>query len=451
MSISEDVRIARTQRPEQAERPERGTLVLRPMRPSKARDARAAIDAAAGIRTPTLVAPRRVLAIVSGSRDGGGLLFQLLRRTGAFQSLDGAHTHLYQLHGLGTPAGEHTCDADVTSARGLPAVLQDLLRDCTVPDAAHDLAGDEYAVRLARRLVVQWPTRTPPAHLDLDVARRCVCAARPGQTAETIVFDVVRRLAAVGFDVDPAHYDVPRWRRLPSTGQPPHAGPFLESPPYAVPSRTAVRPGAGTGKPRLVHAPIDAFRVDLVQELFPDSEVRFVHLFRDPASAVNALIDGWLDSGFFTHALEGDPLRIEGYSHTAWGRRLWNFDLFPGWQQHLDDDLASVCAQQWASSHRAILESLYSSDCLRVSYAHLTGDRHLRTAALRGILEYAGVTLTARPRTPAMQRPMITTVAPPPRRWSLRDDTIVPVLHDPAIRDVSERLEEEAELQATWA
>src|SRR5260370_24894780 len=71
---------------------------------------------------------RDVVAIVSSSRGGSGLLFDLLRTTGAFLCLESKHSTLYKLHALGLPPDPDSDDGCTSPDGDAPGFLSSLAR-----------------------------------------------------------------------------------------------------------------------------------------------------------------------------------------------------------------------------------------------------------------------------------------------------------------------------------
>src|ERR1700692_1877765 len=108
---------------------------------------------------------RDVVAIVSSSRGGSSLLFDLLRTTGAFLCLEGEHSMLYKLHGLGPPPDPDSDDGCISPDGDAAGFLSSLAADLTVSSSS--VRGiDDYVTRAVRALAQQWPgSRLTPAEI----------------------------------------------------------------------------------------------------------------------------------------------------------------------------------------------------------------------------------------------------------------------------------------------
>jgi hypothetical protein len=177
---------------------------------------------------------------------------------------------------------------------------------------------------------------------------------------------------------------------------------------------------------------MDAYRITLLRELFPGARLRLIHLTRNPAAAINGLIDGWLHHGFFSHNLAGRAeLNIADYSDRGqWGRSWWNFDLPPGWRDLVRRQLVDVCAAQWLGAHTSIMTGLRDTDMevlrLRAEHVLSAGTRDL---AVRRVLEFCDV----RGDFPHRSRVVVATRPPTPGRWRARAALLKPTLQDPEV------------------
>lgn len=123
----------------------------------------------------------------------------------------------------------------------------------------------------------------------------------------------------------------------------------IEEPPFIVPRIYAKSLTAddGENKTLLFKTPPDAYRIGMYEQLFPNAEIKYIHLTRGYAQSVNGLMDGWLSPmGFFSHNLNeaGVSLSIKGYSDLVeFGKNWWKFDLPPNWREFINSSLEEVC------------------------------------------------------------------------------------------------------------
>ena len=195
----------------------------------------------------------------------------------------------------------------------------------------------------------------------------------------------------------------------------------------------------------LLKSSVMAFRLPLLQCLFPLARIHLIHVRRNPAAAINGLIDGWHHWGFFSHNVEAlcGRLQIAGYSDRyPWGDTWWNFDLPPGWQRLAGAPLADVCAFQWASAHHAILEYVEGNPDIRyitVDFEDMVSGPSSRQRLYDRITQFLSIPgISAGPgRMPP--RPVMATSPPEPRRWTRNAESILPALSEPFVSEVARR------------
>jgi hypothetical protein len=419
------------------------------------RHARAGVEAPSRLATAPVPADiRRAVVILASSRGCSSLLFHLLRATGAFVSLDGEHTYLYKLYGMGLPESPAAHDGNVDQNADTDGFVNALLDDCAVPatDGAHP-QPETYAGQVTRRLIGQWPWLAHDTAGVRELAQDRIERRGRGTGPfdhEGYFLDLLAELRRQGAPVDPRYYDLTPGvtahrfaMRRPASGPPPGLPGTIEEPPFVVPvPATPATADHLRSRPLLLKASVDAYRSDLVEKLLPGADVRFVHLVRNPAGAVNGLYDGWRDRGFFSHVMSGRAtLRITGYSDRPWGSTWWNFDLPPDWPDVVRSPLPEVCAFQWRQAHRSILRSLDRSTAphLRVHAEDITTGRDRRTAALREIFRFCGVTPDF-PAATGPERVIMATAPPRSGRWRERAPLLRRVLDDPAVLDTADRM-----------
>lgn len=387
--------------------------------------------------------------IASSSRGGSSFLFSLLRRTGHFVSLPGEHAHLYKLYGLTRPVDVIAHDGDVDLTGDLDGFAADLFSGCSRRDFDGAANPTEFEPTLLAALAQQWPFIADRVEEVRPTVKRLVKVAsgRVPFDHDGLLLTVVMALRKGGYPIDPWYYDMSAVRiveRFPSLIRPhgpPNVTTLVEEPPFVVP-----RPSVSTGpsdvnrRPLLLKASIDAYRLDVIRTLFPAADVRVVHLLRNPAAAVNGLMDGWLDRGFYSHNVTArQTLAITGYSHLPWGRSWWNFDLPPGWRAVADRPLIEVCATQWRSAHESILDSLGRTGLptIRVRAEDLFL-RDRRQAALRRVMRFAGVPDSASGSLDLP--PVMATALPRPARWRARYRLLRAAVAAPEICALSDAL-----------
>src|SRR5690606_12931056 len=159
--------------------------------------------------------------------------------------------------------------------------------------------------------------------------------------------------------------------------------------------------------------PRSSFRLGFLRDLLPTARLRVLHLVRNPAAAVNGLVDGWRHHGFFTCPVPA-PLAIEGYSdQVPGGDRWWCFDLPPDWAAWTDRPLPEVCANQWTASHLAALAgtAVLGLDRHQLRFEDLVGPPERRARAVGDLAEWLGVDRAALAATAAADLPVVMATA----------------------------------------
>jgi hypothetical protein len=310
------------------------------------------------------------------------------------------------------------------------------------PAARWDAPFDEelYAAELLWRLPLQWPGLDRTVLEVLLRARAGASLRSPGDAGTR---ELLRGLAAV-LPIEPAFYagaeDNPR------TGGPPHSG-LIEEPPFIVPRpRARVAARADPRVHLVLKAPVAAYQLGFLSRCFPRARLKLVHLLRNPAAAINGLIDGWRHWGFFSRDVRGlgAELAIAGYTtRDEWSRCFWKFDLPPGWRDHVCADLHEVCAFQWRSAHEHVLRFRSEHpevDCCEIRFEDLISGSLLRERALGGLAAFLGV----RPfevGAGAAPAEVVMATAPPERgRWRRRSRQLAPLVTDGPCAEVAVRL-----------
>jgi hypothetical protein len=385
---------------------------------------------------------RTLVLVASSSRGGSSMLTELLRASPRLLHLRGEINPFLRLAGLGYPESGTGSDAlRASHVDGLDAARMCVLDHELSLDAGSvcdHLDHDEpFILDTAWRFAVQWPSLDFDLDTWVGTALRVLRALRRerGWPAGSVP-DPGAFLAALVAElpVSLAYYDVPG---AASDGATPLGRTLIEEPPFIVP-RPWLRVSSAevSTKPLVIKTPSNAYRLGFLRALFPNARIRMIHLTRNPAATVNGLYDGWRYHGFHAHRMAA-PLRIDGYAEPWW----WKFDLPPGWESVSRSSLASVCAFQWWSAHRAILDSLDGIDFLPVRFEDLAGTPSSRFAALERIAGWLRVPFDGDLKRAARNGldPVVATAPPGPGRWRARTDTIMPAL-GPEVLSLAARL-----------
>ncbi len=377
---------------------------------------------------------RKVCVILSASRSGSSFLFHLLSHHPGFMAPAGEETPFYRMSGLGW--ADELAQSDRVDGSPSPETFERIanliLSDAGCYDYSEVAADTGYPAEAVARLILQRPPLAPNAAALLAVAQK-----------------IFRKTAGPTFSAQ--HY----WSTLLKTAQveprfvPGPANEFVfEEPPFVIPEpRLRVTSADLASRTLLLKASANSYRVPQLQSLFPNAQVKFILLSRNPASSINGLTDGWLSPDFHSHNLqEVAELNIAGYTFVdrPATRCWWKFDLPPGWSALAGAPLTEVCAFQWVAANRAIIkEQARLGASLRINYEHLLDQKSL-LAQLDSIVRF--VEMDAKAALPVLEKiaaraPHVMAVHPPQAgKWKARRSQILPQLATTGVREVAAAL-----------
>ena len=168
----------------------------------------------------------------------------------------------------------------------------------------------------------------------------------------------------------------------------------------------------------LEKTPKNALRQPFLEKVFPGA--MYVYLFRDPRPNISSMMEAWKSGGWVTYP------RL-----TDWKGPPWSLLLPPGWQSLNKRPLAEICAFQWETSNRIILddlEKLPRERWVACDYDNLTG----RTAhAIKRICDFAELDMDdrfVRRFSGSLPLSRYTQTAPDPEKWRRNETEIQPLL-----------------------
>ena len=206
---------------------------------------------------------------------------------------------------------------------------------------------------------------------------------------------------------------------------------IIEQPPFIIPSQTrALRDSDYADKVFLFKSPQSSYRIGVWEKLFPDADIKYIHLTRGFAQTVNSLMDGWqYPAGFFSYdmGLKGTRQNIEGYDDTRW----WNFDIPPNWQQTINLPLEQVCLNQWVQANDYILER--NRQRLTIKFEDFLENPD---EVLRKIATYVGIPPPFIDGLPHI----MTTNKPESYRWHKRKNLLLKMINDFRVEEMMDRL-----------
>ncbi|KQV82472.1 hypothetical protein ASD15_10650 [Massilia sp. Root351] len=402
---------------------------------------------------PWRASVRRVAVILTSSRSGSTLFKAAMASHPGVAALDGEAEPFLALSGNGF-GQDAACASDAIDRLAQPDRLADNIFDGLSIATAHIAPLGELQQRWSKRLLLQFPalfgTRDAYARLQQALAASfgAACEQAPGQGRAIAQQDVARAVLAGIFGGEHWRLDYYDGKIGPGECRPFAEAAKIEEPPFVLPDlrRRRCTEDDAASKVLLFKTPSDAYRPGLYQQLFPNADVRHIHLTRGYAQCVNGLMDGWLSpTGFFSHdmARAGAELAIEGYSNfRAFGRRWWKFDLPPNWRAYARSSLELVCLNQWLSCHRHILDSGVAAH--RVAFEDFLADPAGTLARVYGWLD-----LPPPPDLCGRQLPVtMATETPAPGRWRKRRLLLEPLARLPDVARTMRELGYGAEPEA---
>lgn len=419
--------------------------------------ARARLDALGpGRGAPVdLGAVREVVVLASSSRGGSSVTSELLRAAPALNHLRAELNPFLLLAGAGAFESGQGHDG-LPAEAPLDAGLWGRELGLEIGRRAEQADVEAWAWAWAQRLVLQWPLLEIDAPAVHEALAAAVGAALPGglpsgplpeNTVTEVNLDMLARLRRRWPGLDPWAYDLPpesiraRFPGLEPSGGPPTVDPVEEPPFVAVgPWAVGVVPG-----PLIIKTPSNCYRLDWLRRRFPAARFKLLHLVRNPAAAINGLVDGWRFRGFHSHRLRS-PLSIAGYTdHRPLDAHHWKYDLFPGWAAHRGAPLVELAAAQWMAAHSATLGWLDAhpeTPRLTLRFEDLMGQAEQRAAAVDALEAFLGVAAggALRAAAAAPLPPIMATARPRARRWFDRAEALEAPLSRPALRALAERL-----------
>jgi len=182
----------------------------------------------------------------------------------------------------------------------------------------------------------------------------------------------------------------------------------------------------------LEKTPKNALRQPFLEQVFPGA--LYVFLVRDPRANISSMMEAWKAGRWVTYP------RLRG-----WQGPPWSLLLPPGWQALNGRPLPDICAYQWASANRIILDDLQRlprDRWMAVDYAGVTGDTG---KTIRRICAFAGWEVDARlEQRIGGELPLsrYTQTAPEPEKWRRNEAGILPLMdpaHDAGVAETWDR------------
>jgi len=175
--------------------------------------------------------------------------------------------------------------------------------------------------------------------------------------------------------------------------------------------------------------PKNALRVPFMERVFPDA--RYVFLFRDVRANLSSMMEAWRARRWVTYP------KLRG-----WEGPPWSLLLPPGWSSLSGKPLEEICAFQWASANRFIMDDLQSVSSERwiaLDYQTLLDDP---ADAVARLCAFAGLEIDERLQS-RLNKPLplsrLTHTSPDAEKWRMNEAEIESVL--PGLADIELRLQ----------
>lgn len=376
----------------------------------------------------------RVVVLLTGSRGGSSLMKTVLSKSNDIAYLSGEEEPYYIITGNGFPWNS---DSD----RFITINNKELLLDCIFDELGvntDDIEDVDLTRTWRNRLLLQFPTLTGE-ELNFKLPK-LINWLEDGlkngivdyQTFCKIILENMVNGGAGYYDIISYNSDFTEKFKI-------------EEPPLVVPElkRKITRQDLHD-RVLLFKTPQDCYRIGIFEQLFPNADIKYVHLTRGFAQSVNGLIDGWMsDTGFFAHNMNlvDEELNIEGYTNKKfYGRQWWKFDLPPNWRDYKNKSLPEVCLNQWHSAHKHILDSDVKT--LQIKFEDFITDPQ---GTLNIMTDYISINPIKVGKLPKI----MTTKEPKPARWKARENIIMELSQQDKVKDMMNALNYTMKIE-TW-
>ena len=157
-------------------------------------------------------------------------------------------------------------------------------------------------------------------------------------------------------------------------------------------------------------------------------------------------MDGWLSNGFYSESVAGmSVLNIAGYSSVdkPWSRHWWNFDSPPGWLDYIHRPLENVCAFQWWSANKHVIDGIESGVIGRymvIRYEDLLNPESMQKELVKAF-DFARLPRKALLDDFKAPAPVMAVNPPGARKCMKRAQVILPALHGTHIASLARSLD----------
>ena len=147
----------------------------------------------------------------------------------------------------------------------------------------------------------------------------------------------------------------------------------------------------------VLKTPQNIHRRGILESLYPDAEIVYLVMERDPRAIVNGLMDGWASGKFRARET------LKGW---------WCFNMAPNWSW--DSSLLGRCTNQWQQSY--LYDQRDYAVCLRITFEHV---EHNWLDVCRDVWDYLNLRRYSPPAGLEMPE-LVCTDKPQPERWKLK-------------------------------
>ncbi len=188
----------------------------------------------------------------------------------------------------------------------------------------------------------------------------------------------------------------------------------------------------------LEKTPKNGLRQPFLESVFPGSYYLF--LYRDPRPNISSMMEAWKSGRWVTYP------RLSG-----WTGPPWSLLLPPGWQALNGRPLAEVCAWQWATTNRIILDDLHGLPRDRwtsCNYDDLTMDTETTIERICGFVGFSVDDRLRQRLRGDLPLSRYTQTAPDRDKWRRNEAEILPVVdagHELGVAEVWRRCQSMAD------
>ena len=306
---------------------------------------------------------KKVCFIISGSRSGSSSLYHKLLQNDMFIGNDGEHGKYYTLNNISYPFFSSDVIPSSFSNYDKKQLLQDIITNTTV--ASNNNNDEDTIDRLLLLFTIQ--------NFKFNSFKSAKKELMESNDIEKIMDK---------HNISKELYD--EFNTYKSSSES-YKDFYVEELPFVLPLKNREVPTQEdfNNKYLLLKTSVDIYRIEWLQKLFKGCEIKWLFLTRNPASAINGLMDGWkMKDGFFTYDV-GD-CNIKNYRG-----KLWNYDLPPNWSEFTNDSLESVCYNQWKSANEHGLKGMDSVAHINIKHEDIITNPNMVAECISRYLGYS--------------------------------------------------------------